>query len=133
MWVRSYGDRKDIAMNLVFNLVTQQDAANNIEIAKENEEGQFVDEWYRFADDDIFAWDIYLRKYLLSRGLAVSSLTVCLQRPYEELDSFPLSPNKDRSMWRTCGDFGLHLRFRLPQPYFFCGVCFAGVKKSNYG
>ena len=35
MWLRNYGDRKDIAMNLVFNLVTQQDAANNIEIAKE--------------------------------------------------------------------------------------------------
>ena len=35
MWLRNYADRKDIAMNLVFNLVTQQDAANNIEIAKE--------------------------------------------------------------------------------------------------
>ena len=35
MWLRNYGDRKDIAMNLVFNLVTQQDAANNIEIAKD--------------------------------------------------------------------------------------------------
>lgn len=35
MWLHSYRDRKDIAMSLVFNLVTQQDAANNIEIAKE--------------------------------------------------------------------------------------------------
>lgn len=35
MWLYNYRDRKDIAMNLVFNLVTQQDAANNIEIAKD--------------------------------------------------------------------------------------------------
>lgn len=34
MWLHSYRDRKDIAMSLVFNLVTQQDAANNISIAK---------------------------------------------------------------------------------------------------
>lgn len=34
MWLHNYRDRKDIAMSLVFNLVTQQDAANNIEIAK---------------------------------------------------------------------------------------------------
>ena len=35
MWLHNYRDRKDIAMSLVFNLVTQQDAANNIGIAKE--------------------------------------------------------------------------------------------------
>ncbi|MCJ1230832.1 hypothetical protein MMC12_007506, partial [Toensbergia leucococca] len=35
MWLHNYRDRKDIAMSLVFNLVTQQDAANNIEIAKD--------------------------------------------------------------------------------------------------
>lgn len=35
MWLYNYRDRKDIAMSLVFNLVTQQDAANNIEIAKD--------------------------------------------------------------------------------------------------
>ena len=35
MWLLNYRDRKDIAMSLVFNLVTQQDAANNIEIAKD--------------------------------------------------------------------------------------------------
>lgn len=35
MWLHNYRDRKDIAMSLVFNLVTQQDAANNIRIAKE--------------------------------------------------------------------------------------------------
>lgn len=35
MWFHNYRDRKDIAMSLVFNLVTQQDAANNISIAKE--------------------------------------------------------------------------------------------------
>lgn len=35
MWLHNYRDRKDIAMNLVFNLVTQQDAANNIEVAKD--------------------------------------------------------------------------------------------------
>ena len=35
MWLHNYRDRKDIAMNLVFNLVTQQDAANNIGISKE--------------------------------------------------------------------------------------------------
>lgn len=35
MWLHNYRDRKDIAMNLVFNLVTQQDAANNILIAKD--------------------------------------------------------------------------------------------------
>ena len=35
MWLRNYAARKDIAMKLVFNLVTQKDAANNIEIAKE--------------------------------------------------------------------------------------------------
>lgn len=35
MWLQNYRDRKDIAMSLVFNLVTQQDAANNIGIAKE--------------------------------------------------------------------------------------------------
>ncbi|KAL9102141.1 MAG: hypothetical protein Q9163_002672 [Psora crenata] len=35
MWLLNYRDRKDIAMSLVFNLVTQQDAANNIGIAKE--------------------------------------------------------------------------------------------------
>ncbi|MCJ1464647.1 hypothetical protein MMC07_003260 [Pseudocyphellaria aurata] len=35
MWLYNYRDRKDIAMSLVFNLVTQQDAANNIGIAKE--------------------------------------------------------------------------------------------------
>ncbi|KAI9891091.1 MAG: hypothetical protein M1814_003290 [Vezdaea aestivalis] len=34
MWLYNYRDRKDIAMSLVFNLVTQQDAANNIGIAK---------------------------------------------------------------------------------------------------
>ncbi|KAI9721200.1 MAG: hypothetical protein M1812_002361 [Candelaria pacifica] len=34
MWLHNYRDRKDIAMSLVFNLVTQQDAANNIWIAK---------------------------------------------------------------------------------------------------
>ena len=34
MWLHNYRDRKDIAMSLVFNLVTQQDAANNIEISK---------------------------------------------------------------------------------------------------
>ena len=33
MWLRNYGDRKDIAMYLVYNLVIHQDAANNIEIA----------------------------------------------------------------------------------------------------
>ena len=33
MWLRNYRDRKNIAMELVFNLVTQQDAANNINIA----------------------------------------------------------------------------------------------------
>ena len=35
MWLHNYRDRKDIAMSLVFNLVTQQDAANNISIAKD--------------------------------------------------------------------------------------------------
>lgn len=35
MWLYNYRDRKDIAMSLVFNLVTQQDATNNIEIAKD--------------------------------------------------------------------------------------------------
>ena len=35
MWLQNYRDRKDIAMSLVFNLVTQQDAANNIRIAKD--------------------------------------------------------------------------------------------------
>ncbi len=35
MWLYNYRDRKDIAMSLVFNLVTQQDAANNIMISKE--------------------------------------------------------------------------------------------------
>lgn len=35
MWLHNYRDRKDIAMNLVFNLVTQQDAANNITVAKD--------------------------------------------------------------------------------------------------
>ena len=35
MWLHNYRDRKDIAMSLVFNLVTQQDAANNIGIAKD--------------------------------------------------------------------------------------------------
>jgi ABC-type transporter Mla subunit MlaD len=34
MWLHNYRDRKDIAMSLVFNLVTQQDAANNIGVAK---------------------------------------------------------------------------------------------------
>ena len=34
MWLHNYRDRKDIAMSLVFNLVTQQDAANNIILAK---------------------------------------------------------------------------------------------------
>ena len=34
MWLYNYRDRKDIAMSLVFNLVTQQDAANNFGIAK---------------------------------------------------------------------------------------------------
>lgn len=35
MWLHNYRDRKDIAMSLVFNLVTQQDAANNMKIATE--------------------------------------------------------------------------------------------------
>ena len=35
MWLHNYRDRKDIAMSLVFNLVTQQDAANNFRIAKD--------------------------------------------------------------------------------------------------
>lgn len=35
MWLHNYRDRKDIAMSLVFNLVTQQDAANNMSIAKD--------------------------------------------------------------------------------------------------
>lgn len=35
MWLHNYRDRKDIAMSLVFNLVTQQDAANNIRIARD--------------------------------------------------------------------------------------------------
>lgn len=35
MWLQNYRDRKDIAISLVFNLVTQQDAANNIMISKE--------------------------------------------------------------------------------------------------
>ncbi|KAI9811255.1 MAG: hypothetical protein M1832_000934 [Thelocarpon impressellum] len=35
MWLLNYRDRKDIAMSLVFNLVTQQDAANNISIARD--------------------------------------------------------------------------------------------------
>lgn len=34
MWLYNYRDRKDIAMSLGFNLVTQQDAANNIELTK---------------------------------------------------------------------------------------------------
>ncbi|EWC48381.1 hypothetical protein DRE_02150 [Drechslerella stenobrocha 248] len=34
-WMESYKNRKDIAMNLVFNLVTQQDAYTNILIARE--------------------------------------------------------------------------------------------------
>ncbi|KAK6511787.1 hypothetical protein TWF481_000693 [Arthrobotrys musiformis] len=34
-WLTSYKNRKDIAMNLVFNLVTQQDAYTNILIAQE--------------------------------------------------------------------------------------------------
>ena len=34
MWLHNYRDRKDIAMSLVFNLVTQQDAANNFGISK---------------------------------------------------------------------------------------------------
>ena len=34
MWLHNYRDRKDIAMSLVFNLVTQQDAANNFSITK---------------------------------------------------------------------------------------------------
>ena len=34
MWLHNYRDRKDIAMSLVFNLVTQQDAANNIVISE---------------------------------------------------------------------------------------------------
>ncbi|KAF3928202.1 hypothetical protein AA313_de0206485 [Arthrobotrys entomopaga] len=34
-WLTSYKNRKDIAMNLVFNLVTQQDAYTNIVIARE--------------------------------------------------------------------------------------------------
>lgn len=34
MWMQNYRDRKDIAMSLVFNLVTQQDAANNIQISR---------------------------------------------------------------------------------------------------
>ncbi|KAF3932934.1 hypothetical protein ABW20_dc0101306 [Dactylellina cionopaga] len=34
-WLGSYKNRKDIAMNLVFNLVTQQDAYTNILIARE--------------------------------------------------------------------------------------------------
>ncbi|KAK7471952.1 hypothetical protein VKT23_000058 [Stygiomarasmius scandens] len=33
MWLLNYRSRKDSMMNLVFNLVTQQDAANNINIA----------------------------------------------------------------------------------------------------
>ena len=35
MWLLNYRDRKDIAMSLVFNLVTQQDASNNMDIAKD--------------------------------------------------------------------------------------------------
>ena len=34
MWLHNYRDRKDIAMSLVFNLVTQQDAANSFSITK---------------------------------------------------------------------------------------------------
>ncbi|KAG9201515.1 hypothetical protein G6514_005713 [Epicoccum nigrum] len=34
-WLKSYKSRKDIAMNLVFNLVTQQDAATGTQIARE--------------------------------------------------------------------------------------------------
>ena len=34
MWMQNYRDRKDIAMSLVFNLVTQQDAANSFRIAQ---------------------------------------------------------------------------------------------------
>lgn len=34
MWLHSYRVRKDIAMSLVFNLVTQRDAANNFQIAR---------------------------------------------------------------------------------------------------
>ena len=35
MWFSNYKDRKDTTMSLVYNLVTQQDASNNIEIAIE--------------------------------------------------------------------------------------------------
>lgn len=34
MWLNNYLNRRDIAMSLVFNLVTQQDAANNFRIAE---------------------------------------------------------------------------------------------------
>jgi hypothetical protein len=33
IWFMNYKNRKDSTMNLVYNLVTQQDAANNISIA----------------------------------------------------------------------------------------------------
>ncbi|KAL1648718.1 hypothetical protein SLS58_001893 [Diplodia intermedia] len=36
-WLASYKSRKDIAMNLVFNLVTQQDASTSTAIARETE------------------------------------------------------------------------------------------------
>ena len=35
MWLLNYKARKDGTMNLVYNLVTQQDATNNIQIARE--------------------------------------------------------------------------------------------------
>lgn len=37
IWFLNYKQRKDLTMNLVYNLVTQQDAANNILLASEME------------------------------------------------------------------------------------------------
>lgn len=74
-WLLSYKSRKDTAMNLVFNLVTQQDSSTNVEIS------------YSMKKDSSSMNTIALLTMIFLPGtaVAVSPASTQLLNPYQDL------------------------------------------------
>lgn len=63
LWFLNYKNRKDSTMSLVYNLVTQQDAANNIQLSVRMEKGQHKYECNCSAHNDISTWNFHSGKF----------------------------------------------------------------------